>query len=112
MEASVMMDHRTGRSRGFGYVRYIDNESVQKVMSTKHHLEGKEIDPKPCNVNMKGRVSDTTDSNKNLMVPLQSRRQLKIFVGGIAPEHNEETLRDFFKQFGNVFLFALLFRSI
>nr|ANE21799.2 DAZ-associated protein 2 [Schmidtea mediterranea] len=86
VEASVMMDHRTGRSRGFGYVRYLENDGVLKVMSTKHHLEGKEIDPKPCNVNMKGR----------------SRRQLKIFVGGIAPEHNEETLRDFFKQFGNI----------
>ncbi|PAA52794.1 hypothetical protein BOX15_Mlig020819g1, partial [Macrostomum lignano] len=87
-DAAVMMDNRTNRSRGFGYIRYKDPNIVDLVLNsaTPHVIDGKEVDPKQCNVNMKGK----------------NRRSLKIFVGGIAPEHTEETVRNFFSAFGNV----------
>uniref|UniRef100_A0A1I8HD64 RRM domain-containing protein n=1 Tax=Macrostomum lignano TaxID=282301 RepID=A0A1I8HD64_9PLAT len=75
-DAAVMMDNRTNRSRGFGYIRYKDPNIVDLVLNsaTPHVIDGKEVDPKQCNVNMKGK----------------NRRSLKIFVGGIAPEHTEK----------------------
>uniref|UniRef100_A0A5K3F725 RRM domain-containing protein n=2 Tax=Mesocestoides corti TaxID=53468 RepID=A0A5K3F725_MESCO len=86
-ESIVMMDNRTGRSRGFGYVKFKEPSAVDQVLSEKVHvIDNKEVDPKRCNINMRGK----------------NRRSLKIFVGGIAFEHDEETIRTFFQSFGNV----------
>ncbi|CAH8648653.1 unnamed protein product [Heterobilharzia americana] len=86
-ESTVMMDNRTGRSRGFGYVKFKNDESVDWVLKQKPHLiDLKEVDPKRCNVNMKGK----------------NRRSLKVFVGGIAFDHDENIIRDFFSSYGRV----------
>lgn len=86
-DAVVMMDNKTGRSRGFGYIKYRDSGSVTSALSAKPHiLDGKEIDAKQCNVNMKGR----------------NRRSLKIFVGGIGLDQDADSIKCFFKQFGRV----------
>ncbi|THD20356.1 Rna binding protein musashi [Fasciola hepatica] len=86
-ESVVMMDNRTGRSRGFGYIKFKENTSVDSVLSQKPHVvDHKEVDPKRCNVNMKGK----------------NRRSLKVFVGGLAFEHDEATIRSFFSNFGRV----------
>ncbi|VDL94727.1 unnamed protein product [Schistocephalus solidus] len=82
-----MMDNRTGRSRGFGYVKFKEPSAVDQVLAEKIHIiDNKEVDPKKCNINMRGK----------------NRRSLKIFVGGIAFEHDEETIRNFFQTFGTV----------
>ncbi|VEL28880.1 unnamed protein product, partial [Protopolystoma xenopodis] len=84
-ESIVMMDSRTGRSRGFGYVRYKDSVAVDAVLTQKPHIiDTKEVDPKKCNINMKGK----------------NRRSLKIFVGGVPFDYDEEVLRVYFSQFG------------
>lgn len=86
-ECIVMMDNRTGRSRGFGYVKFKEPVAVDNVLSEKSHIvDTKEVDPKKCNVNMRGR----------------NRRSLKVFVGGISFEHDEETIRNCFQSFGKV----------
>ncbi|OON15065.1 hypothetical protein X801_09136 [Opisthorchis viverrini] len=81
------MDNRTGRSRGFGYIKYKESTSVDSVLAQKLHVvDHKEVDPKRCNINMKGK----------------NRRSLKIFVGGISFEHDESTIRNFFSKYGRV----------
>lgn len=86
-DAVVMMDNKTGRSRGFGYVKFHEPESVTLALEAKPHiLDGKEVDAKQCNVNMKGR----------------NKRSLKIFVGGIGLDQDAESIRNYFKQFGRV----------
>ncbi|CAH8864667.1 unnamed protein product [Trichobilharzia szidati] len=86
-DAIVMMDNKTGRSRGFGYVKYHECESVTLALQAKPHIiDGKEVDAKQCNINMKGR----------------NKRSLKIFVGGIGLEQDIESIKDYFKQFGHV----------
>ncbi|VDD83958.1 unnamed protein product [Mesocestoides corti] len=86
-DAVVMMDSKTGRSRGFGYVKYCDPESAKVALAAKpHRLDGKEIDAKQCNVNMRGR----------------NRRSLKVFVGGVGPEQNVTSITAFFEKFGHV----------
>nr|CDS30348.1 rna binding protein musashi [Hymenolepis microstoma] len=86
-ESIVMMDNKTGRSRGFGYVKFKEPSAVDQVLSKKVHvIDNKEVDPKRCNINMRGK----------------NKRSLKIFVGGIAFEHDEEIIRSFFQCYGNV----------
>lgn len=86
-DAVVMMDNKTGRSRGFGYVKYRDPGSVKTALDAKpHKLNGKEIDAKQCNINMKGR----------------NHRSLKVFVGGISVEQDVSSITAFFEQFGRV----------
>ena len=51
----------------------------------------------------------------NLVILISSLFQLgairtkKIFVGGLRPETTEETLREYFEQFGNVSMFLICF---
>lgn len=57
-ESIVMMDNKTGRSRGFGYVKFKEPSAVDQVLSKKVHvIDNKEVDPKRCNINMRGKVS-------------------------------------------------------
>jgi RNA recognition motif-containing protein len=46
VDATVMMDRETGRSRGFGFVAFsedIDAERIAEVLDTDHTLDGKSI---------------------------------------------------------------------
>lgn len=48
MEALVMVDHNSGRSRGFGFVTFDDEDSVAKVFTagSMHELGGKQVEVK------------------------------------------------------------------
>ncbi len=47
-DAKVIQDRDTGRSRGFGFVTYSDNEGAQKAISA---MNGKELDGRTIKVN-------------------------------------------------------------
>ncbi|SMF47639.1 RNA recognition motif domain-containing protein [Pseudobacteriovorax antillogorgiicola] len=47
-DAKVITDRETGRSRGFGFVTFGDNESVQKAIS---EMDGRELDGRTIKVN-------------------------------------------------------------
>ncbi|KAK9688577.1 hypothetical protein K7432_014365 [Basidiobolus ranarum] len=80
----VMRDSATGRSRGFGFLTFVDPMAVDEVLKSDHHLDGKLVDPKRA-------------------IPRDEQEKTeKIFVGGIAPEVHEEEFRAFFEQFGQV----------
>ena len=42
----VKKDHETGKSRGFGFVRYFDPSVQDKVQSMQHNIKGRRIDIK------------------------------------------------------------------
>jgi heterogeneous nuclear ribonucleoprotein A1/A3 len=44
-EHQIMLDHSTGRSRGFGFVTFESEDAVERVMSEgrMHDLEGKQV---------------------------------------------------------------------
>ncbi|CAG8479337.1 3720_t:CDS:10 [Ambispora leptoticha] len=80
----VMRDPNTGRSRGFGFLTFVDPSVVNTVLVKEHQLDGKIIDPKRA-------------------IPREEQEKTeKIFVGGIAPEVTEEEFKEYFMQFGNV----------
>ena len=47
VEAKVLRDSRSGKSKGFGFVTFADPLDVDKCLVTKHHLSnGREVDVK------------------------------------------------------------------
>nr|GMC76018.1 heterogeneous nuclear ribonucleoprotein 1-like [Ipomoea batatas] len=48
VEHQIMLDHNTGRSRGFGFVTFESEDAVQKVLSDgrMHELNGKQVEIK------------------------------------------------------------------
>lgn len=97
-----MVDNMTGRSRGFGFVTFIDPMAVTKVLShMRHTICGKVVDakravPKGPNqgsiLRAMGITSNRADRNP----------ECKIFVGGVAQGTTESDLETHFKEFGKV----------
>ncbi|KAL6936482.1 uncharacterized protein HGUI_00515 [Hanseniaspora guilliermondii] len=75
---------REGKSKGYGFVDFEQSSSVEEVLSTRHILDGKVIDPK--------RAIPKTEQDK----------VGKIFVGGLPPEIKPKGFKEFFSQYGNV----------
>ncbi|EPS58223.1 hypothetical protein M569_16592, partial [Genlisea aurea] len=48
VEHQIMLDHKTGRSRGFGFVTFDSEDAVEKVLSDgrMHELSGKQVEIK------------------------------------------------------------------
>jgi len=80
---SVKMDKFSGQSRGFGFVVYVDEGSIDKALKlAEHRLNNKKIDPK--------RASASKQSMK------------KVFVGGLDPDVSEDQIREYFGRYGKI----------
>lgn len=84
-EAEVKKDMNTGRSRGFGFVRYFDPEIQRKVQAMKHTIKNRRVDVK-------------YPKKSSSYVPC------KLFVGclPLKPEVTREELEEYFGQFGEI----------
>ncbi|XP_066465762.1 RNA-binding protein Musashi homolog 1 isoform X3 [Tiliqua scincoides] len=88
-ECLVMRDPLTKRSRGFGFVTFMDQAGVDKVLAqARHELDSKTIDPK---VAFPRRAQ-----------PKMVTRTKKIFVGGLSVNTTVEDVKQYFEQFGKV----------
>ncbi|KFW82512.1 RNA-binding protein Musashi 1, partial [Manacus vitellinus] len=88
-ECRLMRDPLTKRSRGFGFVTFMDQAGVDKVLAqSRHELDSKTIDPK---VAFPRRAQ-----------PKMVTRTKKIFVGGLSVNTTVEDVKQYFEQFGKV----------
>uniref|UniRef100_A0A671P3U8 RNA-binding protein Musashi homolog 1 n=1 Tax=Sinocyclocheilus anshuiensis TaxID=1608454 RepID=A0A671P3U8_9TELE len=88
-ECMVMRDPVTKRSRGFGFVTYVDQTGVDNVLAqNRHELDSKTIDPK---------VAFPRRAQPKLVT-----RTKKIFVGGLSVNTTIEDVKQYFDQFGKV----------
>ncbi|XP_078617841.1 uncharacterized protein LOC144885639 isoform X14 [Branchiostoma floridae x Branchiostoma japonicum] len=108
VDCVIMKDSNTGRSRGFGFVKFGDASCVQTVLASgPHNLDGRVIDPKECTPRSQQRDDDggwggRKRFNQGKAGGAYQGRVKKIFVGGIPPNCGEEDLKEFFGTFGKV----------
>lgn len=121
----IVRDFNTGRSRGFGFVTFMDATVVGQVLGTDHYVQGRRVDLRKAV--KKGQEAMTTTHRKTFREnpehsrnkqpyagghsvgmqrgPMQSRAnddQFKVFVGGIPQGLDEPALRAYFEHFGEV----------
>lgn len=95
VESIVMRDKMSGVSRGFGFVKYADPQSVQEVLKSRPHtLDNKKIDPKPC--------TPKTIQQQKKNAAIEHTQTHKIFIGGLAQNATEDEVRNYFCQYGKV----------
>ncbi|XP_069097319.1 TAR DNA-binding protein 43-like [Pleurodeles waltl] len=81
----VKKDAKSGNSKGFGFVRFMEYETQLKAMSQRHMIDGRWCDCKLPN-------------SKGPEEPLRSR----VFVGRCTEDMSADELRQFFSQYGEV----------
>eukprot|EP00923_Selenidium_pygospionis_P050484 GHVN01087241.1.p1 GENE.GHVN01087241.1~~GHVN01087241.1.p1 ORF type:complete len:390 (+),score=45.69 GHVN01087241.1:40-1209(+) len=93
VDAAVVADKATQRSRGFGFCIFQDAAAAEACLNGRHKIDGVS-----CEVRRAIPRDDMRDST-----PYDSVEQAgKIFVGGLPEETTEETLRSYFEGFGPV----------
>nr|CAD7589283.1 unnamed protein product [Timema genevievae] len=92
-----MKNSESGRSRGFGFVTFSDPANVSLVLQNgPHQLDGRTIDPKPCNP-------------RSLQKPKRSNSFPKVFLGGLPSNVTETDLRTYFTRFGKVMEVVIMY---
>ena len=86
--ADVPKDRDSGKSRGFGYVRFATSEAVEKALL----MNGQEIDGRAVNIARDKRAKAFRDNPTN---PPSSM----LFVANLA-NISEDTVRSFFEDYG------------
>lgn len=110
-ECLVMKDPITKRSRGFGFVTFMDLASVDKVINqVPHILDAKKIDPKVA-VPKKGTKDGVTNGlcTSGLVGPEMVTKTKKVFVGGVSTTTEEDDIKRYFEKFGKVTECLLMF---
>lgn len=91
VDCVVMRDPNTKKSRGFGFITYKDATMVDDAQNARPHvIDGREVEPK--------RAVPREESGK----PEAHMSIKKIFVGGIKDEMQEEDIKAYFQDFGNI----------
>jgi len=83
----VKRDTKTGNSKGFGFVRFTEYETQDKVCAQRHMIDGRWCDCKLPN------------SKQGADEPQRCR---KVFVGRCTEDMTTDELRQFFMQYGEV----------
>nr|CAH7744669.1 unnamed protein product [Callosobruchus chinensis] len=97
IDCVVMKNAESGRSRGFGFVTFADPANVSVVLQNgPHTLDGRTIDPKPCNP-------------RTLQKPKKGGGYPKVFLGGLPSNVTETDLRSFFTRFGKVMEVVIMY---
>ncbi len=96
--ASVQMDRNSGKSRGFGHVRFKTADAVEKALA----MNGKEIDGRPVNIDRSSSQGRTQVREKRAEAfgDEISPPSSVLFVGNLSFSTTEDTVWSFFNDYG------------
>jgi len=90
-ECAVMKDKQSGKSKGFGFVRFLKPAMVDEAMANRpHELDDKKLEPH--------RAAPKEYSAK----PESHHTCNDIFVGGVKKGLSEQEVRDYFGNYGTI----------
>ncbi|XP_068767098.1 RNA-binding protein Musashi homolog 1 isoform X3 [Struthio camelus] len=111
-ECLVMRDPLTKRSRGFGFVTFMDQAGVDKVLAqSRHELDSKTLEAVNYRLLIKidrpvlhptYQLIDPKVAFPRRAQPKMVTRTKKIFVGGLSVNTTVEDVKQYFEQFGKV----------
>lgn len=91
VDCVIMKESKSGKSRGFGFVTYLNSTMVDEMMKSRpHKLDGRELETK--------RATPREEAGK-LGAEMSTK---KLFVGAIKEGLTEEHLKEYFGKYGNI----------
>ncbi|XP_037867685.1 heterogeneous nuclear ribonucleoprotein 87F isoform X1 [Bombyx mori] len=91
VDVVVMKDPKTKRSRGFGFITYSKAHMVDDAQNNRpHKIDGRFVETKRA------------VARQDIKNPEAGATVKKLFIGGIKDDHEEEELRQYFSNYGNV----------
>ncbi|XP_075499467.1 uncharacterized protein LOC142537870 [Primulina tabacum] len=100
--AQVMRNRATGVSRGFGFVSFADQSSMEKALQNEEHeILGRRVAvniPRPIEKKPLQLEVSVNDSNQNS----SPSKTNKVFVGGLPPSLTKEEFDGYFESFGKI----------
>eukprot|EP01102_Stenamoeba_stenopodia_P019404 TRINITY_DN731_c0_g1_i1.p1 TRINITY_DN731_c0_g1~~TRINITY_DN731_c0_g1_i1.p1 ORF type:complete len:418 (+),score=93.71 TRINITY_DN731_c0_g1_i1:489-1742(+) len=88
VEAVIMRDRASGRSRGFGFITFTDEAVADQVSLETHVLDG--------------RVIEAKKAVPREEMAIRGLKTKKVFVGGLPMSIGEDEFREYFERFGSV----------
>jgi len=114
VDAIVMMDRQTGRSRGFGFATFTDPNSVAMALSIQQVIDGKQVECKACqektsrpnggggDVGGGGALFQATTTSGGGGGVVGGQASDNVFVSQLPSGLNEEQVNQLFSQYGTV----------
>ncbi|XP_017084601.1 LOW QUALITY PROTEIN: heterogeneous nuclear ribonucleoprotein 87F [Drosophila eugracilis] len=91
VDVVVMKDPKTKRSRGFGFITYSQSYMIDNAQNARpHKIDGRTVEPKRA------------VPRQEIDAPNAGATVKKLFVGGLRDDHDEDCLREYFKDFGQI----------
>ncbi|KAK4491721.1 hypothetical protein RD792_002490, partial [Penstemon davidsonii] len=96
--AKVVTDRTTGRSKGYGFVKFGDEREQQRAMT---EMNGVLCSTRPMRIGPAANKKPVTAPTQRVF-GTDSTLQVQIFVGGLDPNVTDEHLKQVFSQYGEL----------